>query len=119
MKEQINLQSMRDECKKLPIETQSALFRQLMCAVLNEAVEDYVGNTPESVKQAMPKYFFNKSIIINDLNKPKMVALTNGMSLTVIKQLKDNPEQIKENLSKMSKTYDLVRVDTYDTPQYR
>lgn len=118
MKE-INVQVMRDECKKLPAETQSALFRQLMCAVLNEAVEDYVGNTPLLVKKIMSKYFFNPTTIMKDLNSPRMVMLSGGMSQTVAMHLKNNPEQIKENLIKLDKEYDIIKVDTYDTPQYR
>lgn len=118
MKE-INVQTMRDECKKLPIETQSALFRQLMCAVLNEAVEDYVGNTPLLIKNSMPKYFFNPATIMKDLHSPRMITLSDGMSQTVAMQLKNNPEQIKENLAKLAKEYNIIKVDTYDTPRYR
>lgn len=118
MKE-INVQVMRDECKKLPIEIQSALFRQLMCAVLNEAVEDYVGNTPLLIKKTMPKYFFNSATIMKDLHSPRMVVLSDGMSQTVAMRLKNDTEQIKDNLAKLAKEYDVVRVGTYDTPQYR
>lgn len=118
MKE-INVQTMRDECKKLPIETQSALFRQLMCAVLNEAVEDYVGNTPLLIKKSMPKYFFNPATIMKDLQSSRMVTLSDGMSQTVVMHLKNNPEQIKENLTKLAKEYNIIKVDTYETPQYR
>lgn len=118
MKE-INVQVMRDECKKLPAETQSALFHQLMCAVLREATDDYVGATPSTIKKSMPKYFFNKSVIMKDLKNPRMVALSNGMSETVAMHLRDNAAQIKTNIQNMAYEVKVTKVETYDTPQYR
>ena len=115
----INVKEMRKECKKLPQETQAGLFRNLMCAVLNEAVEDYVGKTPLGVKKVMPKYFFNKSTIIKDLKDQRMVALTDGMSVTVACNLQSNSKQIAENIEKLSKEYAIVKVDTYDAPKYQ
>ena len=115
----MNLESMRAECRKLPVDTQAALFRQLMCAVLSETVEDYVGVTPSTIKNTMPKYFFNKNIIMKDLESPRLIALTGGMSQTVAMHLRNNPDQIKENLIKLSKEYSVVKVETHETPKYR
>lgn len=115
----ITVKEMRAKCKQLPIETQSALFRQLMCAVLNEAVEDYVGTTPQAIKKSMPKYLFKKSVIMQDLNNPKIVALSDGMSQTVAMQLQNNLKQVEKNLASIAREYNIVKVETYDTPQYR
>ena len=115
----VNVKAMRESCAKLPSETQSSLFRQLMCAVLSEAVEDYVGTTPQAIKKVMPKYLFKKSVIMQDLNNPKMVALSDGLSLTVAMQLKNNLKQVENNLASMTREYNVIKVDTYDTPQYR
>jgi Mg-chelatase subunit ChlD len=90
-----------------------------MCAVLNEAVEDYVGKTPASVKKVMPAYLFNKSTIIKDLKDQRMVALTDGMSITVADNLKTNAKQIAKNIEKLSKEYAIVKVDTYDSPKFQ
>lgn len=119
MKEQMKLSAMRAECKQLPAETQSELFRQLMCAVLREAIDDYVGTTPSAIKKSMPKYFFNKSIIMKDLKGPRMVALSSGMSETVAMHLRDNAAQIKLNIQNMDCEVKVAKVDTYDKPQYR
>ena len=120
MKEQMKeLNAMRAECKQLPAETQSALFHQLMCAVLREAIDDYVGTTPSMIKKSMPKYFFNKSVIMKDLKGPRMVALSSGMSETVAMHLRDNAAQIKTNIQNMACEVKVAKVDTYDTPQYR
>lgn len=115
----ISVKEMRKECKKLPQETQAGLFKNLMCAVLNEALEDYVGKTPLSVKKVMPAYLFNKSTIIKDLKSPRMVALTDGMSITVADNLKSNAKQIAQNIEKLSKEYAIVKVDTYDSPKFQ
>ena len=115
----ITVKEMRIKCRELPAETQSALFRQLMCAVLSEAVEDYVGTTPQAIKKSMPKYLFKKSVIMQDLNNPKIVALSDGMSQTVAMQLQNNIKQVEKNLASMAREYNVVKVETYDTPQYR
>ena len=70
----------------------------LICAVLLQAVRDYCDETPFAVKGQTPKYYFDKDIILSDLESPEMVSLSNGMSLTVASALRRNPEQIKENL---------------------
>lgn len=114
-----NVKEMRIKCRELPAETQSALFRQLMCAVLSEAVEDYVGTTPQAIKKVMPKYLFKKSVIMQDLNNPKMIALSDGLSLTVAMQLKNNLKQVESNLASMDGECNIIKVETYDTPQYR
>ena len=119
MTEQMNLNTMRAECKQLPAETQSALFHQLMCAVLHEAIDDYVGTTPLNIKKIMPKYFFSKSVIMKDLKSPRMVALSSGMSETVAMHLRDNAAQIKTNMQNMAYEVKVTKVETYDTPQYR
>lgn len=119
MKEQMKLNAMRAECRQLPAETQSALFHQLMCAVLHEAVDDYVGTTPSMIKKSMPKYFFNKAVIMKDLKNPRMVALSSGMSETVAMHLRDNAAQIKTNIQNMAYEVKVTKVETYDTPQYR
>ena len=78
----------------------------LICAVLLQAVRDYCDETPVTVKEQMPKYYFDKDIILSDLESPEMVALSNGMSLTVASALRRNPEQIKENLKDVLWTMD-------------
>ena len=113
------LQIMRAKGQALPEETRTGLFYQLMCVVLSEAVEDYVGKTPVGVKKSMPKYLFDQSIIIEDLKSPRMVALTNGMSETIAFNLKNNAEEIAENLEKLSSEYAIIKVDIYDTPKFQ
>lgn len=115
----INVREMRKICKRLPQETQAGLFRNLMCAVLNEAIEDYVGKTPLSIKKVMPAYLFNKSTIIKDLKDQRMLSLTDGMSATVADNLKSNAKQISQNVEKLSKEYAIVKVDTYDSPKFQ
>jgi hypothetical protein len=115
----VTVKEMRAKCKELPIETQSALFRQLICAVLNEAVEDYVGTTPLTIKKLTPKYFFDKSTIMKDLKSPRMVALSSGMSETVAMHLRKNAAQIKVNMQKMANEVKVMKVEIHDTPQYR
>ena len=79
-------------------------IRNLMCAVLLSAVEDYVGTTPECDKKVLPKYIFNKSTILKDLRSPRMVALSDGLSLTVADRLVSDPQGILNNLKKMVAT---------------
>lgn len=78
----------------------------LICAVLLQAVRDYCDETPTTVKEQMPKYYFDKDIILSDLESPLMVALSNGMSLTVASALRNNPDKIKENLKNVLWTMD-------------
>lgn len=75
-----------------------AHIRNLMCAVLLAAVEDYCEETSITTRQALPNYLFNKSTIQKDLHNPRLVTLTEGMSITVADQLKANPVKIKQNL---------------------
>ena len=95
------------------------LIRNLMCAVLLQAVKDYTGETALCNQTNLPKYYFDKDTILSDLKKEKMVALTGGMSLTVAHQLETNELQIKENLQNIVEDFQLIKVDKYDKPQYR
>jgi hypothetical protein len=114
-----NIEKMRQEAKSIPTETYHANFNQLMCAVVHEAMVDYVGLTTPSDKQGLPAYLFNKPIIMKDLLKQDMVSLSNGASVMAAKALKDNAKQVKKNIQNMHKYYELIKVETYDTPQYR
>lgn len=75
-----------------------AHIRNLMCAVLLAAVEDYCEETSITTRRTLPNYFFNKSTIQKDLHNPRLVALTEGMSVTVADALKTNANKIKQNL---------------------
>lgn len=105
--------------KPISIERKEQLTRNLMCAVLFTAAQDYVGETSDTNKSNLPKYIFDKATILRDLKHPRMVSLSNGMSLTVARALKENPEGIKENLQSIVDDYNLVKVDTYDQPKFR
>jgi Mg-chelatase subunit ChlD len=56
---------------------------------------------------------------MKDLKSPRMVALTDGMSITVADNLKSNAKQIAQNIEKLSKEYAIVKVDTYDSPKFQ
>lgn len=75
-----------------------AHIRNLMCAVLLAAAEDYCEETSSTTRRVLPNYFFNKSTIQKDLHNPRLVALTEGMSVTVADALKTNANKIKQNL---------------------
>lgn len=75
-----------------------AHIRNLMCAVLLAATEDYCEETSITTRRTLPNYFFNKSTIQKDLHSPRLIALTEGMSVTVADALKANPAKIKQNL---------------------
>lgn len=75
-----------------------AHIRNLMCAVLLAAAEDYCEETSITTRRVLPNYFFNKSTIQKDLRSPRLVTLTEGMSITVADQLKANSAKIKQNL---------------------
>ena len=64
-----------------------ANIRSLACAILMQAVKDYLYTTPE--KQA---------VILKDLRSPYMDLLTNGTSIVVADQLELHPEEIRERL---------------------
>lgn len=106
--------------KKQPItiDRKEKLTRNLMCAVLIQAVKDYVDETASTNKLNLPEYYFDKDVIINDLKSDRIVALTNGLSLTVAHALQTNSDQIKENLQNIIEDFDLAKVEMHDTPQY-
>lgn len=81
------------------------LIRNLMCAVLFRAVEDYCGECSETDKRIMSPSFFDRDVIISDLKSPRLVALTDGMSLTVASQLEHNAFDIKNRLRTMTTDY--------------
>ena len=72
--------------------------KNLFCAVLLAAVEDYCDETSVATRRTLPDYIFSKKTIRRDLRNPKLIALTDGMSITVLDALKTRPQQIKENL---------------------
>lgn len=82
------------------------MANNLICAVLLQAVRDYCGEIPTTAKESIPEYYFDRDIILSDLESPEMIALSNGMSLTVAMMLRNNPEQIKENLKSVLWTID-------------
>jgi hypothetical protein len=113
------LEEFRKGFRRLPQATQEERFHQLMCRVAHEAVIDYVGETPEGSKLGLPKYLFNKSVIIKDLENPHLSALSNGVTVGVAMRLKTNAEQIKKNVQNMSKDCDLIKVPVYGKAEFR
>ena len=89
------------------------LVRNLMCAVLLQAVKDYVGETAECNKSNLPAYYFDKDTIIRDLKSDRMMTLTDGMSSTVAYALQTNADNIKDNLSKLVEEFEAAKVETY------
>ena len=100
---------MRNNFKQLPQEIQEGLMRNLMCAVLHEAIIDYSGLTPVSVKKVMSPSRFDQKVILKDLHHPLVVALSNGMSETIATMLQENPERIKQNLKEMGEKEDVCK----------
>jgi hypothetical protein len=102
----------------IPVERKSELIRNLMCAVLSTAVEDYCGESSETAKKNLPKYFFDPTIIMKDLQSKRLRDLTDDMSLTVACQLKRNPNKIKERLKLMVTDYNTIKVERHDKPVF-
>ena len=115
----IKVKEMREAGNRLDPDIKSELFYQLMCKVLDEAVVDYVDETPIGIKKSMPGYLFNKTVIMKDLTGPRLVAHTNGMSITVAMHLKENEATIKKNIQSRDKDFDVVKVGTYGKPEFR
>ena len=115
----VKIKEMREGFKKIPQEIQEERIHQLACQVIHEAVVDYVGETTSSDKQGLPKYLFNKSVILKDLETQIIMAHSNGANEMAIKALKNMPEKVKENVQKMSYSYDVKKVAIYDKPQFR
>lgn len=113
------LQDLRTGCKRLPDTTRDERFYQLMCKVLDEAIVDYVGETPIGTKSTMPGYFFDQNIILRDLTGQRLTAYSDGMSKTVAMHLVNNFDQIKKNIQTRSKEYTIVRVIPDEKPEYR
>lgn len=115
----VRLQDLRTGCKRLPDTTRDERFYQLMCKVLDEAIVDYVGETPLGIKSVMPGYFFDQNIILRDLTGQRLAAYSDGMSRTVAMHLVNNFDQIKKNIQTRSKEYTIVRVIPDEKPEYR
>lgn len=115
------LQEMREGFPRLPQQTQSERIHQLACRVIFESMLDYVDKTPMSDKQGLPKYFFNKSTILNDLASQTIPAASNGANDMAISALKNNPQQVKENIDKISYSHDIetIKVETYGKAEFR
>jgi hypothetical protein len=113
------VKEMREAGNRLDPNTKSELFYQLMCKVLDEAVVDYVDETPIGIKKAMPGYLFSKTVIMKDLMGQRLVAHTNGMSITVAINLRNNESAIKKNIQSRDKDFDVVKVNTYGKPEFR
>lgn len=96
-------------------ESKAKLVRNLMCASLIEAVKDYIKPT---FTTGIPDYFLNRDIILNDLKSPRMIALTDGLSLSVANALENNEEEIRKNLDILDDC-DLIKVIQYGPSQYR
>lgn len=115
----VRLDELRKGFKRLPQQTQEERFHQLMCRVTHEAIIDYVGETPVSSKNGLPKYFFSQSVIIKDLEGQHLASLSNGVSVGAAMHLKQNAEQIKKNVQNMSKECDLIKVEAYGKAEFR
>lgn len=96
------LEKMRRGFKNLPHQTQAERINQLACKVILEAVADYTHESTLSERQGLPKYFFDKSVILRDLETQKLMAHSNGANFMAINALKDNAYQVKENIRKMA-----------------
>ena len=115
----VKLEEYRNGFRTLPQETQAERIYQLACQVIHDAMIDYVGLTTESDKHGLPKYLFKKSVIMQDLKNQDIMALSNGANEMAAAMLLENPEQVKQNLRQMAYEVKVVKVETYDTPQYR
>lgn len=105
--------------KNLPRETQAERIHQLACRVIHEAMADYVGESTPSDKQGLPKYFFNKSVILNDLKTQVIMVHSNGANEMAITALKNNPKKVKQNIHKMSYGCEIRKAVRYGTPEFR
>lgn len=63
--------------------------RELACAITMQAVRDYFATGVTVKKQCA---------ILKDLRSKWMDFITNGLSITVAKQLEENPDEIRERL---------------------
>lgn len=115
----IDIHEIREAGKQIPYDQKVKLVRNLMSVVLLEAVKDYCGEVSENKKHGLPKYYFDKSTILRDLKSERLIRLSDGLSLTVAHQLKTNEAAIIENIKTIVDDCNLVKVETYDTPQYR
>ena len=96
-------------------ESKAKLVRNLMCASLIQAVKDYIKS---GIMPGIPDNVLDKNVILSDLRSPRMVALTDGLSLGVANALENNEEEIRKNLDILD-DLNIIKVIQYDTPQYR
>ena len=115
----IKLEGLRQGFKNLPHETQEERIYQLVCQIINEAATDYVGESTPTDRQGIPSYICDQSTIIEDLRNQPIMAYSKGMNEMVIHMLLNNPEQVKNNIHNMSYGCEVVKVETYDKPQFR
>lgn len=66
----------------------NANLHNLACAVIMQAVKDYLATTSTNSRNA----------ILKDLRSPWMDMFSNGLSVVVAEQLEQNPKEIKERL---------------------
>lgn len=64
-------------------------YRNLGCAIVLQATKDYFEETTEMQKA-----------ILKDLRSGHLIALSDGISLTVAEELENNPKSIAERLGK-------------------
>ena len=96
--------------------TKSKQIKSLFCAVLLRAVQDYCGDISETTRGSLPDYYFDRDIIMKDLESDRLFALTDGMSLTVANALKNNENLIKDKLGSIIEDYELIRKVSYGKP---
>lgn len=65
-------------------------YRNLGCAIVLQATKDYFEETPEMQK-----------VILKDLRSGHLIALSDGISLTVAEELENNPKEIGVRLKKL------------------
>lgn len=94
-------------------------IHNLFCAVLLETVKDYCGETSKTIRRSVSGRYFDKPTILKDLRSDWLVSVTNGLSLTVADQLEANGARIKANLQNMVIDFDIIKVHTYDKPEFR
>ena len=68
--------------------------RELACAITMQAVRDYFAPNVTEEKQKK---------ILKELRSKWMDFITNGLSITVAKQLEENPDEIRERLRRECK----------------
>ena len=113
------LEEYRQGFKRLPQETQAERIHQLACRVVLEAMVDYLGETTVSDRQSLPKYIFDKSVIMKDLKGAIIMAKSDGANEMAIAALRNNPEAVRKNIRQMSYGCDFIKVETHDKPQFR